>query len=216
MAINDIRISEMAPIPTAALTEATILPIVSNDLNFKLSFVQLVDYVFSRIKFQTELPDVDINEFTEVPVNTVDGTFRVMFGAISDFVIARIPSVFLTMTFDYAKAQDILDIPATYTPIVSMVTPVRDAGTYMYGLSLTADFADTNDAFHIRFSTDGGANWTEFTITPNDVQDNIPVIYAYPKVRNAGILDMRVEARKDLAGNTFNIKFADIWYERKL
>ena len=60
-------------------------------------------------------------------------------------------SVFNTMTYDYDKTVDVLGIPETYVPVGQLITPLRAAGTYVLGFSLTWTFDRTTESVFLRW-----------------------------------------------------------------
>ena len=124
------------------------------------------------------------------------------------------PELFDVLTYDYAKAQDILDVPETYTPIVSMVTPSREAGIYEFGLSLTYNMDTASRSVLLRFTTDGGLIWTEFMAEPKDSTDDQPHFYQFPMDHPGGSLDVQMEMRKETSGSVLDVHFADTWFKR--
>ena len=122
--------------------------------------------------------------------------------------------LFDILTYDYAKATDILNIPDTYVSLVSLTTPSRDAGVYEYGISLTYKLDTANRSAYLRFSTDGGATWTEFISEPKDKTDDSPHFYQFPKNLAGGILNFEIQAKKETAANLMDVSFADIWIKR--
>jgi len=122
--------------------------------------------------------------------------------------------IFEILTYDYTKAVDINAIPEVYTPVVGMVTPSRPVGIYEMGLSLTYNFSVANKSVFMRFSTDGGVSWNEFTAEPKDTTDDEPHFYQFPMEHVGGAVDMQIEARKEDANGVLNVHFADIWFKR--
>ena len=122
--------------------------------------------------------------------------------------------LFDILTYDFNKASDVLNVPETYTPVVSMVTPSRVAGTYEFGVSLTYNFDVANRSVFMRFSTDGGVTWNESSAEPKDTTDDEPHVYLFPYVYAGGILDAQLEMRKQDATGVLNVNFADLWFKR--
>ena len=124
------------------------------------------------------------------------------------------PEFFDITTYDYNKVNNILDIPETYIEIASLSTPVREAGVYEIGYSLTASFDQSNSSIYIRFSIDDGGTWSELVYEPSDASNVIAEAYPFPKEQDEGAFNMKFEARKESALGVFNIAFLDLWYKR--
>ena len=124
------------------------------------------------------------------------------------------PDFFDVATYDYNKAQNVLDIPETYDPIVSLVTPFREEGLYEIGMALSYTFDSNTTSVYLRFSIDGGGTWTEFINEPTDSLDIVPFVYLFPKVQLEGVFDMILEMRKESGVGDLDVAFVDIWYKR--
>lgn len=119
------------------------------------------------------------------------------------------------LTYDTVKESDILNIPETWTNIITLNTPERPAGTYVFGISLTYTFLSANKSAFLRFRVDGGV-WNEFRSEPKDVSDTNTVYYAYPAEYEAGEHVFEVQMRKeDAVSNQLDVTFADLFFERK-
>ena len=122
-------------------------------------------------------------------------------------------SVFETLTFDTAKAIDTLNVPETYTNILTLTTPERAEGEYMLSFSGTYSFDRTTESVYVRFRVDGG-NWNEGVSEPKDVSDISRLFYQYPAQYTQGVHTIEFEARKESAQGTFNFLFLDIYFQR--
>ena len=119
------------------------------------------------------------------------------------------------LTYDTIKESGILNIPETWTDVITLTTPYRPAGTYVFGISLTYTFLSANKSAFLRFRVDGGP-WNEFRSEPKDVSDTNTVYYAYPSEYAAGVHVCEVEMRKeDAVSNQLDVTFADLFFERK-
>jgi hypothetical protein len=117
--------------------------------------------------------------------------------------------------FDAVKVQDVLNVPETYTQIAHLSTPVRPAGSYLFGIALTYSFNSVNQSVFIRYSSNGGADWNEYQHEASDSTNVEPWTYGYPIVLAApGSADVILEMRKETAANTLNVLWADIWFHR--
>jgi len=120
----------------------------------------------------------------------------------------------IDLTYDYDKQSGYTDLPDTYTTLNDLIVD-RLAGVYVYGISLSWIFDRTNDSVYLRFSTDGGATWNEFIAEPKDKTDTNATFYSFPSEHNGGIIQMKVEIRKDTGGGQLDVPFTDVWIERK-
>lgn len=119
-------------------------------------------------------------------------------------------------TYDYEKAGATLDVPDTYTSLGILTTPQRVPGVYEFGMSMTWDFNRTNNSAYFRFSTDGGSTWNEFVKEPKDSTDSNAEYYAFPvDITSESVLDLRVEGHKETGAGTLDVRFLDLWVERK-
>mgnify|MGYP001822452352 CR=1 FL=1 len=118
------------------------------------------------------------------------------------------------MTYDFDKAQDILNIPETFTELNNYTSPSRPAGIYEVGMSFTWDFTIVNRSAYFRWSTDGGTFWNEFVSEPKDVQDKVAVYYQYPINHPGGTMSIITQMRKEDALGVLNVPFSDVWFRR--
>jgi len=120
----------------------------------------------------------------------------------------------VALTYDYDKKGGYTDLPDTYTTLNDLIVD-RLAGVYVYGISLSWIFDRTNDSVYLRFSTNGGTTWNEFIAEPKDKTDTNATFYSFPSEHNGGIIQMKVEIRKDTGGGQLDVPFTDVWIERK-
>ncbi len=123
--------------------------------------------------------------------------------------------LFDILTLDYDKGGPSLNIGDVYVPITEIITPVRPAGIYEFGISMTWTYDRTNRSAYMRYSTNGGTSWNDFIAEPKDSTDANAMYYAYPRILAAdGIQQLRVESRKETGAGTLDINFADCWIKR--
>lgn len=115
-------------------------------------------------------------------------------------------------SYNYTKATNILNIPDTFTLIVSL-SATLEAGVYEVGFAVQGVMPDTNDLSYVRFRIDGGA-WSEFRKEAKSVDETFGLSYGFPTNRVSGPFLMEVEARKGTGGNQFDIFFADAFCRR--
>ena len=124
--------------------------------------------------------------------------------------------LFNILTFDHLIGVPNPDIGETYEEVANLTTPTHPAGAYLYALSLSYAFDRANKSVYLRFSIDGGIVWHEFEGEPKDSTDVNPVYYAFPSVvATEGVLTLQVEMRKETGGGVLDLKFIDVWIERK-
>jgi hypothetical protein len=123
------------------------------------------------------------------------------------------PPVYTFAPFYYAKAKDVLNIPDTYTPVVSLAVADTEAGTYMTGLALSYRFPTTSRSVYIRWRVNGGA-WVEFVHEPGDAADVLPLVYTFPTTYPGGVFTFDMEMRKGTTGAQLDCQYADVWAQR--
>jgi hypothetical protein len=122
-------------------------------------------------------------------------------------------ALFSILTYDYNKTVDLLNIPDTYTPVGQLITPVRAAGTYVLGFSLTWNFDRTTESIFLRWRQEGGA-WNEYTSEPTERTDDNTSFYEFPDAYPSQAHDIEVEMRKQAAQGILNLRFLDIFFQR--
>ena len=121
--------------------------------------------------------------------------------------------IFAVMTYDFQKESAILNIPETYTPVAQLITPLRAAGTYVLGFSLTWHFDRTTESVFLRWRQDGGT-WNEYSSEPTEKTDANTAFYEFPDNYIEQVHDIEVEMRKESAQGIFNLDFIDIFFQR--
>ena len=117
------------------------------------------------------------------------------------------------ITYDFEKVVDVLNIPDTYTPVAQLITPLREAGTYVLGFSLTWDFDRTTESVFMRWRQQGGA-WNEYSSEPTEKTNSNNAFYEFPSAYIEEIHDIEVELRKETALGVFDLRFLDIFFQR--
>ena len=120
------------------------------------------------------------------------------------------------MTYDYSKVADVTVTDATYEQVAELVTPSRVAGTYKLTLSMLHTLNTTARSAYFRFSQDGGSTWVEVPREPKDTTDKDPRTLIQTVVHTGGIMDIKVQARKEAAGDVLIIDALNIIFERKI
>lgn len=123
------------------------------------------------------------------------------------------PELFDVLTYDYEKTVDVLNIPETYTPVGTLTTPLRAAGTYVLGFSLTYNFDRTTESVFFRWRQNGGA-WTEYSSEPKDITDSLNAFYEFPADYTEISHTIEVQMRKETVNGTLDLKFLDIFFQR--
>ena len=121
--------------------------------------------------------------------------------------------LFDIVTYDFNKTVDALNLPETYTNVGTLVTPSRDAGTYVLGFSFTWTFDRTTESVFIRWRQNGGA-WNEYSSEPTEKTDSNTAFYEFPAAYPSQIHTIEVEMRKETASGVLNLQFLDIFLQR--
>ena len=116
-------------------------------------------------------------------------------------------------TYDYATINDVLDIPDTFTNILTLTTPYRDKGDYSIGFNAEFKFTSNNKQLFMRSRVDGGP-WRDYAYAPTDTSFITP--YSYDKIIpfEAGIHTLEVEMRKEDAQGVFDMVTFGLKFER--
>lgn len=125
--------------------------------------------------------------------------------------------IFDILEYEYTKEQDILDIPNTWTPIVTQTVTPADirARVYEIGFSASGTFPNITEKVQLRYRVND-MDWIELSYEPSDVTDSLAFYYAFPYPWNtADPLTLEVEAQKSGGADPFDIVYADAWMERK-
>ena len=118
------------------------------------------------------------------------------------------------LPFEFAKVADVLDIPETYTSILSLTSPTLPAGTYFNGLSYTYRFPAANASVFVRWQVNG-EGWNEFVHENSDASDITPFFYGYPRTYAGGVFTFEIEMRKEAAQNPqLDLLFFDVWFQQ--
>ena len=121
--------------------------------------------------------------------------------------------LFSILTFDEVKVSEVLNISDVYTTVATLNTPLRAAGKYMLGLSLTYTFTSTTNSAFLQWRIDGGA-WNVYQREPKDNTDKTANFYSYPDDYAEGAHTVEVQMRKEDAAGTLDIQFLDIYFQR--
>ena len=103
----------------------------------------------------------------------------------------------------------------TYVDVCKLVTPHREAGTYMVSFANTFTYSKTTKSAHFRTSTDGGTNWQEIRIEIKDTTNLETQNLIYPGVFSSGVHELIIQAKVEATGDTLSIHYSDIVFERK-
>ena len=158
---------------------------------------------------------------TEVHTNTTNIATNTSNIATTTAVLSALDTRITTIedkdTFDYNQATSITVTGDTYEDILQVLTPTRAVGKYKVTLSMLYTFDSTSDSAYFRFSLDGGTNWIEVRKEGKDITDKIPSTYTTMIDHTTeGIIDIRVEARKENLGDTLIVQAIDAMLERKV
>ena len=120
------------------------------------------------------------------------------------------------MTFDYVEKLNHVVTNDVYEEVTRLTTPSRVAGTYKSTLAMIYTLNSVVNAAYFRFSTDGGATWTEIRREPKDITDIVPKTHTFVEIHTGGVKEIIVQSRKELAGDVLTIFKLDIVFERKI
>jgi len=120
------------------------------------------------------------------------------------------------MTYDYMKEEGITVTDDTYEQIGELVTASRVAGTYKVTLSMLHTLDTTVRSAYFRFSLDGGSIWVEVPREPKDTTDKDPRTLTQTIVHAGGVMDIKVQARKESTGDVLVVNSLNIIFERKI
>ena len=122
--------------------------------------------------------------------------------------------IFDILTVDDDTANDVVVPDATWLSIAKIDPIDRPAGKYRFETSIDAMFADTNDSAMFRFSNDGGLTWREFVKQAVDPTEHIPLYYAHLKNHQGGVVQLELQASKDVGALALTIKEAQVIISR--
>lgn len=128
-----------------------------------------------------------------------------------DKIDAAVPRMNLQFPINWAT-------PAADQPVVRVQTAVLEAGTYVYGFSVTAEFGVLNNKIEFRFSTLADPpfapdNWDVFLREAKDDAEILPFEYTFPKVIDTPqALYLTTEMRSVNGDNACD--FMDAWIQR--
>lgn len=124
--------------------------------------------------------------------------------------------IFDIITFNYEYADPVASVGETYEEVARLTTPSREAGVYLYCLSMRYTYDHSSSSAYFRFSVDGGSTWTEMVKEPADTTDAIFVTYNIPVVATTQrVHEVIVEAHKSAAAPTLSIEEMTLCIERK-
>ena len=114
-------------------------------------------------------------------------------------------------TFNTNKASGILAIGDTFQEVVTMTTPVLEAGTYVVAYSFQVDFNGTKNKPMFFQVTGTFADSIEFAETAGDQDaDHKNRSYSYPKVWAGGVVTIGLDMKKDAALGQLDCDFVDV------
>ena len=120
----------------------------------------------------------------------------------------------LAKVYAYSKVSDVLDIPETYTPVLSLSVPNSAEGIYELKMAMTWQLNIANKSVYLRWREDGGA-WTEAISEPKDRTDQTLSSYFYPEEWPGGDKLIEIEMRKEDVNGILNLHFLDIIWDQK-
>jgi hypothetical protein len=132
---------------------------------------------------------------TTVATNTTD------IGLVDD----RVTALESFHTYDYNIASNITVTNDVYENVLTLTTPIREAGTYEIRMSQMYSLNSTINSAFFRFRVNGGA-YVEVRREPKDNTDIIPMDY-WKVLTHAGgtTITVEIEARKGNASDILTI-----------
>jgi hypothetical protein len=119
-------------------------------------------------------------------------------------------------SYSYATGSSIVVASTTYANILTLTTGTLEAGVYELSQSMLYSLDSTNNSAFFRFSTNGGATWSEIRREPKDNADILPHTYITTIVHAGGVFEIQIEARKEALGDTLTVSAIDAIFERKV
>ena len=119
----------------------------------------------------------------------------------------------INYTYDYIINLDILNIPETYTNIVSITTPNREAGVYEMTMSVIYNFDQNNKKLYMRRKFNGG-DWLEFANPAVDTIHNQSKTIMNVIEHAGGTASCEVEMRKEDGSGIFNVARISLSFKR--
>lgn len=118
-------------------------------------------------------------------------------------------------TYDYQTGSNITVTNDVYENVLTLTTPVRDAGTYELRMSQLYSLNSTTTSAYFRFRINGGT-YVEVRKEPKDNTDLIPMSY-FKVLTHAGgsAITIEIEARKEVAGDILTIAEISAAVDRK-
>lgn len=124
------------------------------------------------------------------------------------------------LAYRYAKTTDVpvnaVSTDPDWTDVGEVTFDTAQAGIYEYKISLSFNLNSTTTSAYVRFSIDGGVNWSTFQGEPKDITDSRPAFYAFPKEYAVDTpLQLKLQAAKEVAGDVMTVTFADVIIDQK-
>jgi len=120
----------------------------------------------------------------------------------------------INYTVDFEENLDILDVSDTFTNVMTLTTPLREAGKYEIGFSIEFEF-DANKLIHLRSRINSGI-WREYAFHITDNQYVQPFDYHKMLDFVEGSHTIEIEMRKEDVSGTFNVLLIQSYFKRIL
>ena len=107
--------------------------------------------------------------------------------------------------FKYENAVNLTSFTTSYSDVINTTWTGLVSGVYTLTLSMMHNYNNTTTSPSFRFSLDGGSTWTELSRESKDIDDKI--VTTFIKVLNITTTtqDIKIQAKKDGAGDTLTI-----------
>ena len=114
-------------------------------------------------------------------------------------------------TFSTQKASGILAVGDTFQEVVTLTTPILEAGIYMIAYSFQVDFNGTKDKSMFFQVTGTFGDTTEFAETAGDKDgDHKNRAYSFPKTWAGGAITIGLDMRKEADLGQLDCDFVDV------
>lgn len=119
------------------------------------------------------------------------------------------------VAYNFSKVIGHVVTDDVYEDVIELILTDQPIGIYEYALAWQWDIDSINTSAYLRFSISDGASWDEMVSEAKDVNDKYYRYYAFPiEEQSVGTRQLKVQARKENAGDIYNINFIDAIIKR--
>lgn len=120
------------------------------------------------------------------------------------------------ISYDYNTAENIVVSSEAYVEVCRLTTPNRPAAVYEIKMSMLWHLDNKSRAAFFRSSLNGGTDWLEVVLRPNDLSAQIPNTLIWPITHSGGVFDMVIEAHTEIATDILTLRQVSIICESKV